>query len=587
LEDCDPYPCPQFGDVGASLPAARFGSVAWGDYDDDSDLDILITGLSDPDSVEGISRVYRNEGGHFVDAHVGLDGVEYSSAAWGDYDNDGDLDILLSGRILETEDPPTYSPISRVYRNHDESFIDIGAGLPGVYFSSVSWADYDNDGDLDIFLSGASGPSENICRVYRNDGGVFDAIGVDLEGVRASSAAWGDYDNDGDVDLLISGWTGSEVVSRVYRNNAGSFSIAASLIGVWYSSMAWGDYDNDGDLDILLTGATDTESVSRIYRNDDGIFTEINAGLPGVEYSAAAWGDYDNDGDLDILLTGRSDTGAVSLIFQNDSGVFTQTDEGLTGVDNSAVAWGDYDNDGDLDILLTGETESNYISRIYRNYSPVPNTSPNAPTNPTAQLVPGPSLVFSWDAATDAETPSPGLTYNLRVGTTPEGSDILSAMADVGTGYRKVVKLGNVNHEASWTIHLPDSLLSEYYWGVQTLDACFAGSLFAEGAPVVTAVSDQQLLPAEYSLHVASPTLLGSVTTIQFDMPAPGHVRLEVFDVHGRRVRTLISATVDTGRHTCAWDGHDEVGRSTAPGIYFLRMKSGAFRASQKLVLIK
>ncbi len=71
--------------------------------------------------------------------------------------------------------------------------------------------------------------------------------------------------------------------------------------------MAWGDYDNDGDLDILLTGDTGTEIISRVYRNDGETFADISAPLPGVKLGSVAWGDYDNDGDLDVLLSG--DTG--------------------------------------------------------------------------------------------------------------------------------------------------------------------------------------------------------------------------------------------------------------------------------------
>ncbi len=94
------------------------------------------------------------------------------------------------------------------------------------------------------------------------------------------------------------------------------------------SSVAWGDYDNDGDLDILLTGNGAGAIISRVYRNDDGTFTDIEAGLPGVASSSVAWGDYDNDGDLDILLTGVG----ISRIYRNDDGTFTDIEAGLPGV---------------------------------------------------------------------------------------------------------------------------------------------------------------------------------------------------------------------------------------------------------------
>jgi uncharacterized repeat protein (TIGR01451 family) len=110
-----------------------------------------------------------------------------------------------------------------------------------------------------------------VAKLYRNDGGVFVESGPAddaLPGVSTSSVAWGDYDNDGDLDILLTGATGSPV-ARVYRNEGGVFvAIDAAFTGVSYSSVAWGDYDNDGDLDILLTGATGSP-VTRLYRNEE------------------------------------------------------------------------------------------------------------------------------------------------------------------------------------------------------------------------------------------------------------------------------------------------------------------------------
>ena len=119
-----------------------------------------------------------------------------------------------------------------------------------------------------------------------------------------------------------------------------------------HSSVAWGDYDRDGDLDILLTG----NSYSKIYRNDgSNVFTEqTSIVLQGIYGGSAAWGDYDNDGDLDILLAGFG----ASRIYRNSGGpgyTFTeQTSILLIGIQNGSATWADYDNDGDLDILLTG-----------------------------------------------------------------------------------------------------------------------------------------------------------------------------------------------------------------------------------------
>ncbi len=459
--------------ASAALADAYYSSTAWGDYDNDGDLDILLTG----DTGSGyISVVYRNDGGGvFTDINAGLTGVHYGSTAWGDYDNDGDLDILFTGNTGS-------GLISVVYRNDGGGvFTDINAGLTGVYLSSTAWGDYDNDGDLDILLTGNTG-SGGISVVYRNDGGgAFTDINAGLTWVWVSSTAWGDYDNDGDLDILLTGGTGSGYISVVYRNDGGGVftDINAGLTGVAAGSIAWGDYDNDGDLDILLTGYTASGGISVVYRNDGaGAFTNINAGLTGVFNSSTTWGDYDNDGDLDIMLTGETGSTRISVVYRNDSGgVFTGINAGLTGVSNSSAAWGDYDNDGDLDILLTGLTQSGGFSAVYRNNSPVANTVPASPANLSVSLS-GSSATFSWDASTDNETPQAGLTYNLRIGTTPGGSEVMSAMADASNGYREVVQLGNTNHNTSRTVNL-DLQAGVYYWSVQAVDHAFAGSPFA------------------------------------------------------------------------------------------------------------
>ncbi|MBC8427629.1 VCBS repeat-containing protein, partial [bacterium] len=309
------------------------------------------------------------------------------------------------------------------------------------------------------------------------DGGFTNM--VSLTGVIGSSVAWGDYDNDGDLDILLTGWTGSRI-SRIYRNDGNdTFANAVSLTGVNNSSVAWGDYDNDGDLDILLTGWTGSTEISRIYRNDgNDIFTNVESPT-GVNNSSVAWGDYDNDGDLDILLTGWTGSGRISRIYRND-GNDTFTDcISLTGVSESSVAWGDYDNDGDLDILLTGWTGSSSISRIYRNNSLTANVAPNVPASLSAS-VSVQDVTLSWSKSTDNETSQNALTYNLRIGTSSGGIQTMSPMADVSNGYRKVAALGNTNHNNSW--ELKDLPNGTYYWSVQAVDNAFAGSAFsAEG----------------------------------------------------------------------------------------------------------
>jgi uncharacterized repeat protein (TIGR01451 family) len=363
-----------FSDISAGLTGVDRSSTAWGDYDTDGDLDILLTGCAAYDGtscISHIAKVYRNDGeGTFSDISAGLTGVMQGSGVWGDYDSDGDLDILLAGHNGTT-------PIAKVYRNNGSgSFTDISAGLTGAYMSSGAWGDYDNDGDLDILLTGHDGVWGYRSYVYRNDGGGSFNLSTGLRGVDHSSVAWGDYDNDGDLDILLAGESFMGFVTELYRNDGGGTFTYISVDMVKpgrNASLAWGDYDSDGDLDILIAGSTSggTSQTAKIYRNDGGdMFTDISAGLTGVGWGFATWGDHDNDGHLDVLLAGDDGPSYIAKVYRNNGGgSFSETSAELTGVYHSSGAWGDYDNDGDLDVLLTGNDGSNPIAKVYRNDS--------------------------------------------------------------------------------------------------------------------------------------------------------------------------------------------------------------------------
>ena len=481
----------EFTDMGSlGLAGVRLSATAWADYDNDGNLDVLLTGEGDNGTTTGL---YRNQGnGSFTQVNAGLPTVQAGSVSWGDYDNDGYLDLLLSGfRNAGT--------ITRVYHNNGNgTFTDINAGLPGMFVSTVQWGDYDNDGHADILLMGAENGGPAYTRIYRNNhNGTFTDIQAALPRFSQGDLAWGDYDRDGDLDVLLSGLDhsgttpvgGTARFTRIYRNNGnGTFTdIQAGLADAGDSSVAWGDYNNDGYLDIALSGDIGGTARSFVYRNNgDGTFTDIQAGLTHVDLGSVAWGDYDNDGLLDLVLTGAPNgPGDIAQVYRNNgNGIFTDIQAGLTGVSSgSAAAWGDYDGDGDLDILLTGYSNALHapIARIYRNNAAVANTAPAAPTNLTLGATAQGSLTLSWNAATDTQTPANGLSYNLRIGTTPGGSDILAPAADATTGWRRLAQRGSLQ-TTSWPLAGPFTSGQTYYWSVQAVDTSLAGSAFAAEA---------------------------------------------------------------------------------------------------------
>ena len=394
----------------------------------------------------------------FTDIDAGLFSLYGSDVSWGDYDNDGDLDLALSGGWFDG----SQHEMARIYRNDGAGvFTHIGPGdADGANSGSVDWGDHNNDGLLDLAVSGYAGGGHFWLRIYQNAGGdAFTKITGGFPPVEGHSLAWGDYDNDGDQDLAITGgwWDRQNVPgTKIYRNDgAGVYTdIGAAVADVSSSALAWADYDQDGDLDLALAGDSLSGRVSIIYRNDGGgTFTDIGAALTRVSGAYLAWGDYDNDGDLDLIVAGDDGVDVYTILYRNDGGgVFTDTTARIVGLTSGSVAWGDYDADGDLDLALAGYTPDGPVSRIYRSDWLVSNSAPAAPGGLAAGVFDD-AVAFSWSAGVDGETPSAGLSYNLRVGTSPGGNDVFAGMADVSTGLRHTAEIGNAQQQLSWSLN--------------------------------------------------------------------------------------------------------------------------------------
>jgi hypothetical protein len=478
----------QFTEVDPGLTKAPNPCIIWGDYDGDGDLDVLVAGLGKQDVA--FTTLYNNTGGVFTNSGISLTGLSRATAAWGDFDNDGDLDLAMTG--LTTAGVAT----TRVYRNDGGTFTPVAGNFTGVFAGSVTWADYDGDGDLDLLVTGVTSSvpgAPAATRLYRNDGGVFTSVPHPFPNCYLGAVAWGDYDNDGDLDVVIAG-TGSDssLIADLWRNDGGTFTNSGvSLPGTDLGFAVWGDYDNDGDLDLLFGGNSNDGFITRIYRNDNGVFTDANAGLLGLLWSSAAWGDYDNDGDLDLMLVGYDAVAQVhrSILYRNDAGTFVDSGAAFHNVFLGTVSWADYDNDGDLDLLLAGNENGGDVVSIYRNSGVTPNTVPSAPTNLLANVL-GTSVELSWTPASDLQTPTAALTYSLRVGTTPGGSQIVSPQSS-SAGFRRLPDMGNAQLGSTSRIA---SLKpgTNYFWSVQAVDSAFAGSPFGvEGS--FTALADPPL----------------------------------------------------------------------------------------------
>ncbi len=382
------------------------GGVAAGDYDNDGYVDLLFTRLTEPDIL------YRNRGdGTFENVTQSAIPVPAAGltngVGWADFDNDGSLDFYtttLGGNRFN------------LYMNNGngvftEQAVQRGAAVEGAdthYGQSVSFADYDNDGYLDIYVTewrlDDQNPTQAMSnnRLLRNRGaqqpGYFDDVtltaGVSMDGVVSPLGAQGvlaftprfaDFDDDGNVDLFIAS---DQATSRLFWNNGdGTFTdgtVAAGVAGGDTDMGATtGDYNGDGRIDLFITavgirgdGIPPRGGGNRLFRNEGNRSFTNQAADAGVQFAGWGWGtdfiDYDNDGDLDLAMTNGMDTDDEQVVdrttlWRNDGGQFTDVSLAAGIIDEGpgpGLITLDYDNDGDLDLLIVNNRRAPIL---YRN----------------------------------------------------------------------------------------------------------------------------------------------------------------------------------------------------------------------------
>jgi len=551
------------------------GDAEWGDYDNDGDLDILLIGDSDNGY---IAKIYENDNSQFIEqTSISLTGVKTGDAAWGDYNNDGRLDIVITGEVSD-------GSITKVYRNDGPSGSDwsfseqTNIQIVGMNWGTADWGDYDNDGDLDLLFSGFVDGPLKVAKIYENKGdsasiwNFEEQIAIPLMGVQNGSVIWGDYNNDGFLDILLTGENASGYMFKLYKNNGFNNGTSWSFIedpniyeiGV-KGDAAWADFDNDGDLDFVITGNNNDASFAKIFENIGP--SSVNSGwqfnekmsfsTDGYSFNNVEIADYDNNGYSDILLLGG---GSSKLIMNNSTSSFWVFDENasssITNNNNDAsVSSGDYNNDGIMDIIVTGSADEIKTTKIYQNMFQTQNSIPTAPSGLTSQITSDGRIQLMWNKATDANNASDGLSYNIRIGSSFGAEDIRSSQSDLTNGYHRIQEMG-LTKDTFIVISLPTSIssCSTVYWAVQAIDANYTGSAFstessftnilhvdAEGEKTIAINESAQLSATNNACAMAtyswSPAVSLSGSTVQSPLATPN-------------VSTMYYVTVTEGSNT-------------------------------------
>lgn len=522
--------------------------------------------------------------------------AQYTGAAWGDINNDGYPDVFYSDRNTHINNSTLQ--VNLYYNNGDGTFRRGSKGrLVGTAFSAPVWIDFDNDGRLDLLVSGldnygyrwhdgdtdlsqigvhlyknAAGSNGAVSFTEMSDTGLRPLYNGNTGGKPHNWIAVGDYDNDGYPDVAMTGFDEAARyesedpieafrVVYLYRNNGdGTFELQKTPLdgtsqfhGLTDGSVVLEDLDLDGHLDLLTTGygASRTSEVHIYWNNGDGTFTEhgdkiysvsnamstiadLNAdGLPdlilaghyqnnmsknfficknlgdrkfemlsrdsfeGSDGTQISTGDVNNDGLIDILVGGHMRQHEHTTLIYINKGNFEFDNYGAYFDDSfgkkghfSRVTHGthhlvDVDNDGNLDAWISGwsagECGNGCCTELWRNTGAdkgqSANAAPEAPAALSATDNGDGTFTMSWSAPADDTTPAEALRYNIFLRNTVTGEQRILLPADLATGYIRVANTHGAVRRCEHTMQIPAD--GTYQWGVQAIDAANRGGAFA------------------------------------------------------------------------------------------------------------
>lgn len=502
------------------------------DIDDDGDLEVIIgSGTS--------LHAYHHDGSMMSGFPVTVAGPAYYTAAVGDIDNDGELEIAIAGQR------------SNLYVYRADGSLETGwpqyLGDDDGAACSPTMADLDGDGDLELIigtfkdLNGNNGYIEARMYVFHHDGTLFSGwpvLDVDPYAIHATPAV-GDIDNDGDLEIITAG-RNSQALLAWHTDGTPVDGFPAQLSGLIESSPTMADIDNDGDLEIFI--GTGSERVYGVHHDGSAVTGwPRNMGGGGIQHSSPSIGDIDDDGDLEIVC------GSVHnnvYAWHHDGTPVTgwpQSTGTVGAFAQGTPALGDVDGDGDMEI-----TVGTYAGLFIWHHD--------------GSLLPWFPLPTGWSRCS-------------------------ATLTDLDQDGDIEILIGAMNNNLyCWDIpETYDENLIE--WGT------FRNSLLNTGLYEASGVGiseEPQIFNTDAAnLFQNRPNPFNSSSVICYQLQETKNVTLNVYDISGKLVITLVDEVQCSGDHSVIWDGRTSSGVTVSPGIYLYRLETGYSVSTREMILIR